>query len=59
MPSHRTTALRKIASNTGSTSVGELLMTRRISLVAVCCSSAALRSALRARVLEEWTFSMG
>ena len=39
------TALRMIVSNTGWTSVGELLMTRRISLVAVCCSRASVRSA--------------
>ena len=37
-----------MASNTGWTSVGELLMTRRISLVAVCCSSASVSSRLRA-----------
>ena len=35
---------RTIVVNTGWTSVGELLMTRRISLVAVCCSSASVRS---------------
>ena len=40
-------------SNTGWTSVGELLMTRRISLVAVCCSSASVRSRLRASQLLE------
>jgi hypothetical protein len=34
--------------NTGWTSVGELLMTRRISLVAVCRSSASVRSAFLA-----------
>ena len=33
---------------TGWRSVGELLMTRRISLVAVCCSSASVSSRLRA-----------
>src|SRR6202022_2372220 len=32
---------------TGRTSVGELLITRRISLVAVCCSRASLRARLR------------
>ncbi len=42
------TALRTIVVNTGWTSVGELLMTRRISLVAVCCSSASVRSAFLA-----------
>ena len=36
-----------IASNTGWTSVGELEMTRRISLVAVCCSSASVSSRFR------------
>src|SRR3989304_537262 len=44
---------------TGWRSVGELLMTRRISLVAVCCSSASVRSRLRA--CSSWnkrTFSM-
>ena len=46
--SHSRTALATIVSNTGWTSVGELLMTRRISLVAVCCSSASVRSAFRA-----------
>jgi hypothetical protein len=35
-PPQRATAWRAIASNTGWTSVGELEMTRRISLVAVC-----------------------
>ena len=38
------TALSAMASNTGWTSVGELQMTRRISPVAVCCSSASLRA---------------
>ena len=33
-----------MASKTGWTSVGELEMTRRISAVAVCCSSASLVS---------------
>jgi hypothetical protein len=37
---HRTRARSAIASKTGWTSVGELLMTRRISAVAVCRSSA-------------------
>ena len=37
-----------MVSNTGWTSVGELLMTRRISLVAVCCSSASVREAFLA-----------
>ena len=41
-PSHSRTALSAIVSKTGWTSVGELLITRRISLVAVCCSSASV-----------------
>ena len=48
------TALRTIVVNTGWTSVGELLMTRRISLVAVCCSRASVRSAfLRLQLVEQ------
>ena len=43
--SHRRPALCTIASRTGWTAVGEPLMTRRISLVAVCCSSDSVRSA--------------
>ena len=39
--SQRRSALAAMVSNTGCTSVGELLITRRISLVAVCCSSAS------------------
>ena len=42
--SHRRAALLNTAANTGWTSVGELEMTRRISAVAVCCSSASLRA---------------
>ena len=38
---------RAIASKTGCTSVGELLITRRTSAVAVCCSSASVSSAVR------------
>jgi len=46
-------------SNTGWMSVGELLMTRRIALVAVCCSSDSVRSRLRASSsLNRRTFSM-
>ena len=45
---HSFTRARAMVSNTGWTSVGERLMTRRISLVAVCCSSASVRSLLRA-----------
>ncbi len=46
--SHRLLARSPMMSNTGCTSVGELLMTRRISAVAVCCPSASVRSRLRA-----------
>ena len=38
-PSQSLTTLSAIVSKTGWRSVGELEMTRRISLVAVCCSS--------------------
>ena len=52
-------ALWAIESNTGWTSVGELLMTRRISAVAVCCSSVSVRSRLRASSsVNRRTFSM-
>ena len=52
-------ALARSASKTGCRSVGERQMTRRISLVAVCCSSASVRSALRAwSSLNRRTFSM-
>ena len=47
-PWNRWTPLLTIASNTGCTSVGELLMTFRISAVAVCCSSASVSSRFRA-----------
>jgi len=40
-------ALSAMASNTGCTSLGELLITRKISAVAVCCSSDSVRSRLR------------
>ena len=40
-----------IASNTGCVSLGELLMTRKISAVAVCRSSASLVS-LKSRVFS-------
>src|SRR5215472_5232895 len=43
MPSQSFTALRAIVSKTGCKSVGELEITRRISLVAACCSSASER----------------
>ena len=52
-------ALARSASNTGWTSVGDLEMTRRISPVAVCCSSVSVRSRLRASSsLKSRTFSI-
>ena len=39
---HSRCELSAMASNTGWTSVGELEMTRKISLVAVCCSRASV-----------------
>ncbi len=51
---------RAMVSNTGWMSVGELEMTRRISLVAVCCSEVSVRSRLRASSsLNRRTFSIG
>ena len=48
------TALRAIVSNTGCTSVGELDMTPKISLVAVCWSNDSLRSRrARLHLLEQ------
>ena len=48
-----------IASNTGWTSVCERLMTRRMSLVAVCVSSAVVSSRLLAwSSVKRRTFSM-
>ena len=44
-PLHSRTALSAIVSNTGWVSVGDWLITRRISAVAVCCSRASVRSA--------------
>src|SRR5215470_1673130 len=41
--SHSRAAFAAMASNTGWMSPGELLMTRRISLVAVCCSCASVK----------------
>jgi hypothetical protein len=38
IPPHNRTALSTIASKTGCTSLGELAMTRKISLVAACCA---------------------
>ena len=46
-------AFSTIVSKTGWTSVGERLMTRRISAVAVCCSSASVRSRLLSSQLVE------
>ena len=52
-------ALCTMVSKTGWTSVGELEMTRRISLVAVCCSRASVSSRLRASSsVNRRTFSM-
>ena len=47
----RRAALCTIVSNTGCTSVGELLMTPRISLVAVCCSCQGTDLSMRRREL--------
>src|SRR5215475_3074917 len=44
---HNRAALSATASSTGCSSVGELLMTRRIPAVAACCSSASVRDRLR------------
>jgi hypothetical protein len=49
--SHRRAARSAIASSTGFTSVGELEITRRISLIAVCWSSASFVS-LNSRTLS-------
>ena len=55
----RRAALPAILSKTGWTSVGELEMTRRISPVAVCCSSVSVRSRFRASSsVNRRTFSM-
>ena len=57
--SHRRVAFSRMASNTGCRFVGELLMTFKISAVAVCCSSASVTSALRAcSSLNSRTFSI-
>ena len=45
--SHSCIARRAIMSNTGCVSVGELEITRKTSLVAVCCSSDSVSSAVR------------
>ncbi len=49
LPSQMRTALASMASKTGSSSPGELLMTCSTSEVAVCCSSASERSSVRWR----------
>ena len=52
-------AFSSMAWNTGSSSPGELLMTCSTSEVAVCCSSASLRSSVRWRSsLSSRVFSM-
>ena len=45
-------AFPAIVSNTGCTSVCELLITRRISLVAVCCSRRSCNSVNKPYVLD-------
>ena len=48
-----------IVWNAGCTSVGDWLITRRMSLVAVCCSSASVRARLRdPSSLKSRTFSI-
>src|SRR3989454_12188471 len=49
--SHSRAALATMASNTGWASAGELEITRRISLVAVCCASASVGVASRRALL--------
>src|SRR5262245_60650781 len=46
-------ALAASVSRTGWRFVGEVLMTRRTSAVAVCCSRASVRSRLRTQLLEQ------
>ena len=53
LPSHRRSALSAMVSNTGCTSVGDRLITPRISLVAVCCSRDSVSASLRALELGE------
>src|SRR6266566_2988032 len=45
-----------MASKTGWTSVGEVLITRKISLVAVCCSCSSTRRVSRSWTLEPSLF---
>ena len=47
MPRHSAWALATIVSNTGCTSRCDWLMTRSMSLVAVCCSKDSAKSRLR------------
>src|SRR6516165_618751 len=47
LASHSSTAFASIVLNTGSVSVGELLIRLRISAVAACCSRASSRSRVR------------
>ena len=49
---HTRAAFSATASITGCRSVGELEMTRRISAVAVCCSSASVSSRVRSSTLR-------
>ena len=51
-------AFASMVSNTGSSSPGERQMTCSTSLVAVCCSSASLRSSVRCASLSRRVFSM-
>ena len=52
-------AFSSIVSNTGLRSPGELLMTWSTSEVAVCCSSASVRSAVRSvRSVVRWRSSL-
>ena len=49
---HSRAALSAIASSTGWTSVGELAMTPKISLVAVCCSNDSFKFLEQPNVLD-------
>src|SRR5262245_57747780 len=55
-PPHSRTAFLTMASNTGCTSLGELEMTRRMSLVAACWSCDSARRFSRSRTLESSLF---
>ena len=52
LPAKSRWQLATMASNTGCVSVIEPLITRRISAVAVCCSSASLKAAVRSSTLR-------